>query len=136
MAIILEDRDIIVHRSLSEWWSEETEYVFQRIEKWIAFARGYNRLRSLRWLKNQQMMQVPSCNVPSNDTACSSQFYSLKRSKQKWNPEEIKINCCDTFNYQSNSKLDSNCLEAYRYDYSIYFKTIGDIRKDKNNVRY
>ncbi|RLU25742.1 hypothetical protein DMN91_001900 [Ooceraea biroi] len=108
MAIILEDRDIIVHRSLSEWWSEETEYVFQRIEKWIAFARGYNRLRSL----------------------------SLKRSKQKWNPEEIKINCCDTFNYQSNSKLDSNCLEAYRYDYSIYFKTIGDIRKDKNNVRY
>lgn len=60
-------------------------------------------------------------------------FQTLKRSSWKSRPEEIKINCCGTFNYQSNSKLDSNCLETYRYDHSIYFKTIGDIRSDKRN---
>lgn len=49
-------------------------------------------------------------------------------------PEETKINCCGTFNYQSNSKLENNCLETYRYDHSIYFKTIGDIRSDKRDV--
>lgn len=58
-------------------------------------------------------------------------FQTLKRSCWKSHPEEIKINCCGTFNYQSSSKLDSNCLETYRYDHSIYFKTIGDIRSDK-----
>lgn len=61
-------------------------------------------------------------------------FYSLKRSKSKSHPEETKINCCGTFNYQSNSKLESNCLETYRYDHSIYFKTIGDIRSDKRDI--
>lgn len=59
--------------------------------------------------------------------------HSLKRSRWKSRPEEIKINCCGTFNYQSNNRLDSNCLETYRYDHSIYFKTIGDIRNDKRN---
>lgn len=63
----------------------------------------------------------------------SPQFHALKRSRWKSRPEEIKINCCGTFNYQSNSKLDSNCLETYRYDHSIYFKTIGDIRSDKRD---
>lgn len=58
-------------------------------------------------------------------------FHTLKRARSR--PEEIKINCCGTFNYQSNSKLDSNCLEMYRYDHSIYFKTIGDIRSDKKD---
>lgn len=61
------------------------------------------------------------------------QFHTLKRSRWKSRPEEIKINCCGTFNYQSNSKLDNNCLETYRYDHSIYFKTIGDIRNDKRD---
>lgn len=62
------------------------------------------------------------------------QFYSLKRSRWRSRPEEIKINCCGSFNYQSNSELKSNCLETYRYDHSIYFKTIGDIRSDKRGV--
>lgn len=72
-----------------------------------------------------------SWNAPSEEIP--SQFHSLKRSKWKSRPEEIKINCCGSFNYQSNSKLDSNCLETYRYDHSIYFKTIGDIRNDKGD---
>lgn len=33
-------------RAFTEWWSEETEYIFQRIEHWAACAKGYNRLRS------------------------------------------------------------------------------------------
>lgn len=82
-----------------------------------------------------QADDVPSYIVSSNDVACTSQFYKLKRTKQNWSPEETKLNC-STFNYQSNSKLDSTCLETYRYDHSIYFKTIGDIRNDKNNVRH
>ncbi|EGI60713.1 hypothetical protein G5I_11078 [Acromyrmex echinatior] len=105
MTTITENRDIMVKKNLSEWWSEETEYIFQRIERWAAFARGYNRFRS----------------------------QSLKQSRWKLSPEEIKINCCGTFNYQSNSKLDNNCLEMHQYDHSIYFKTIGDIRSDKRH---
>lgn len=96
----------MIQKGLSEWWSEETEYVLQRIEKWTTFISGYNLLRS----------------------------QSLKWSKWKSCPEETKINCCSTFNYQSNSKLESNCLETYRYDHSIYFKTIGDIRSNKRDV--
>ncbi|XP_067211223.1 uncharacterized protein [Linepithema humile] len=130
MVTVAEDRETVVQKGLSEWWSEETEYVFQRIERWAAFARGYYRLRSQRWSKNQQATQESS-----GETACTPQFYSLKRSRRKSGPEETKINCCGTFNYQSNSKLDSNCLETYRYDHSIYFKTIGDIRSDKRDFR-
>ncbi|EFN67878.1 hypothetical protein EAG_07376 [Camponotus floridanus] len=101
-----ESKEIMIQKGLSEWWSEETEYVLQRIEKWTTFISGYNLLRS----------------------------QSLKWSKWKSCPEETKINCCSTFNYQSNSKLESNCLETYRYDHSIYFKTIGDIRSNKRDV--
>lgn len=72
-----------------------------------------------------------SWNALSDETP--PRFHSFKRSRWKSRPEEIKINCCGTFNYQSNSKLDSNCLETYRYDHSIYFKTIGDIRSDKGD---
>lgn len=61
-------------------------------------------------------------------------FYNLKRSRRKSQAEEAKINCCGTFSYQSNKQLDSNCLETYQYDHSIYFKTIGDIRKNKKSI--
>ncbi|XP_011863291.1 PREDICTED: uncharacterized protein LOC105559536 isoform X2 [Vollenhovia emeryi] len=130
MTTIAENRETLLQRGLSEWWSEETEYVFQRIERWAAFARGYNRLRSQRWFKNRQTMQE-SWSAASNETP--PRFHALKRSRWKSRPEEIKINCCGTFNYQSNSKLDNNCLETYRYDHSIYFKTIGDIKSDKRD---
>lgn len=87
-------------------------------------------IESHRWSRNQQ------ATLESADEAiCTPQFYSFKRSRRKSSPEETKINCCGTFNYQSNSKLDSNCLETYRYDHSIYFKTIGDIRSDKRDFR-
>ncbi|XP_029162717.1 uncharacterized protein LOC114934235 [Nylanderia fulva] len=116
-----EDKETTGQKGLSEWWSEETEYVLQKIERWATFVRGYNRLRSQRWSREA-----------SSDEA--TQFYRLKRSKWKSRPEETKINCCGTFNYQSNSKLENNCLETYSYDHSIYFKTIGDIRSDKRDI--
>lgn len=140
-----ENRETVVQKGLSEWWSEETEYVFQRIERWAASARGYNRLRSQRWFKdrseNQQQKhhRDSSWNVSDrqprvDEAACRSRIYNPERSRQEVRPEETRINCCGTFNYQSNSELDSNCLETYRYDHSIYFKTIGDIRSDRRDV--
>lgn len=119
--------------------------MFQRIERWAAFARGYNRLRSQKWSKDrskdqQQHHRRDSWNVsvrkPSVDGAatCAPRFYNLERSRRKAQPEEAKINCCGTFSYQSNSELDSNCLETYRYDHSIYFKTIGDIKTDRKGA--
>lgn len=142
MAAVTKDTETVVQKGLSEWWNEETEYMFQRIERWAAFARGYNRLRSQRLSKNWQQMQEhyqdSSWNASIqrsrvNEVACSPRFYR-ERSRRKTRPEETRINCCGTFNYQSNSKLDSNCLETYRYDHSIYFKTIGDIRNDKKDI--
>ncbi|EFN83739.1 hypothetical protein EAI_17128 [Harpegnathos saltator] len=141
MAAVAEDRDTVVQKGLSEWWSEETEYVFQRIERWAAFARGYNRLRSQRWSKERSKDQIQEHHRGSStqksgvdEPTCAPRFYNLERSRQKVQPEETRINCCGTFNYQSNSKLDSNCLETYRYDHSIYFKTIGDIKNNRKNV--
>ncbi|KAL6258170.1 hypothetical protein P5V15_010095 [Pogonomyrmex californicus] len=131
--ITTENRETMIHKGLSEWWSEETEYVLQRIERWAAFARGYNILRSQRWFKYRQTVQK-SWNTFFDEIPL--QFHNLKRSRLKLRPEETKINCCGSFNYQSNSKLNSNCLETYQYDHSIYFKTIGDIKNDKRDQNY
>ncbi|KAK1137510.1 hypothetical protein K0M31_002015 [Melipona bicolor] len=136
-----EDVSVMIQKGLSEWWSEETEYIFQRIERWAAYARGYNRLRSQRLSRGRMTMQggqEPRWSISSNkliidDCSWSPRFHTLKKSRRKSRPEETKINCCGTFNYQSNSNLDSSCLETYRYDHSIYFKTIGDIRNGKKN---
>ncbi|KAG7208857.1 hypothetical protein KM043_015042 [Ampulex compressa] len=138
-----EDMGSNIQRGLSEWWSEETEYVFQRIERWAAFARGYNRLRSQRLSRGRMTMQEeqePRWSISSNkliidDISWNPRFHTMKRSRRKCRPsEETKINCCGTFDYQSNSNLDSACLETYRYDHSIYFKTIGDIRSSKRDL--
>ena len=136
-----EDVSVMIQKGLSEWWSEETEYIFQRIERWAAYARGYNRLRSQRLSRGRMTMQggqEPRWSISSNkliidDCSWSPRFHTLKKSRRKSRPEETKINCCGTFNYQSNSNLDSSCLETYRYDHSIYFKTIGDIKNGKKN---
>lgn len=138
---ITEEMTASLHKGLSEWWSEETEYVFQRIERWAAFARGYNRLRSQRLSRGRLTMQEeqePRWSISSNkiiieDPAWSPRFHNLKRShRRRSRPDEnCKINCCGTFNYQSNGNIDSTCLETYRYDHSIYFKTIGDIKSSK-----
>ncbi|KZC08196.1 PREDICTED: uncharacterized protein LOC107186403 [Dufourea novaeangliae] len=136
-----EDVGAMLQKGLTDWWNEETEYVFQRIERWAAYARGYNRLRSQRLSRGRMTMQggqEPRWSISSNkliidDSSWSPRFHTLKRSRRKSRSEETKINCCGTFNYQSNSNLDSNCLEAYRYDHSIYFKTIGDIRNSKKD---
>ncbi|XP_054000954.1 uncharacterized protein LOC128888256 [Hylaeus anthracinus] len=136
-----EDVGALLQKGLSEWWNEETEYVFQRIERWAAYARGYNRLRSQRLSRGRMTMQggqEPRWSVSSNkliidDVSWSPRFHTFKKSRRKSRPEEAKINCCGTFNYQSNSNLDSTCLETYRYDHSIYFKTIGDIRNSKKD---
>ena len=83
--------------------------------------------------------QEPRWSISSNkliidDSSWSPRFHTLKKSRRKSRPEETKINCCGTFNYQSNSNLDSTCLETYRYDHSIYFKTIGDIKNSKKEA--
>lgn len=132
----------MLQKGLTEWWNEETEYVLQRIERWAAYARGYNRLRSQRLSRGRMTMQTgqePRWSISSNkliieDMSWSPRFHTMKKSRRKSRAEETKINCCGTFNYQSNSNLDSNCLETYRYDHSIYFKTIGDIRNSKKDL--
>lgn len=97
-------------KGLSEWWNQESEYLLQRIEKWTGFSRGYNRLKTIKSI---------------DDDDCE-----IERKKIT---EKNKINCCGKFNYQSNNNFDNTCLETYRYDHSIYFKTIGDIKSSKNN---
>ncbi|XP_034189357.1 uncharacterized protein LOC117608404 [Osmia lignaria lignaria] len=137
-----EDVGVMLQKGLAEWWSEETEYIFQRIERWAAYAKGYNRLRSQRLSRGRMTMQggqEPRWSISSNkliidDSSWSPRFHTLKKSRRKSRPEETKINCCGTFNYQSNSNLDSTCLETYRYDHSIYFKTIGDIKNSKKEA--
>lgn len=142
-ATMSDDAGSTFHKGLSEWWSEETEYVFQRIERWAAFARGYNRLRSQRLSRGRMTMQeepesrwrIASNKLVIDDNSWSPRFHTLKKSRRKSQPEELRINCCGTLTYQSNSNLDSKCLETYRYDHSIYFKTIGDIRNSKKDIR-
>ncbi|XP_043275200.1 uncharacterized protein [Venturia canescens] len=144
MAIAMtEEMGASLHRGLSEWWSEETEYIFQRIERWAALARGYNRLRSQRLSRGRLTMQEeqePRWSISSNkivieDPDWSPRFHNLRRSHRRKSrtDENCRINCCGTFNYQSSCNLDSNCLENYRYDHSIYFKTIGDIKSSKRD---
>ncbi|XP_031848649.1 uncharacterized protein LOC116434056 [Nomia melanderi] len=142
LSVMTEDVGAMLQKGLTEWWNEETEYMLQRIERWAAYARGYNRLRSQRLSRGRMTMQSgqePRWSVSSNkliieDPSWSPRFHALKKSRRKSRPEETKINCCGTFNYQSNSNLDSNCLETYRYDHSIYFKTIGDIKNSKKDL--
>ncbi|XP_076176017.1 uncharacterized protein LOC143151097 [Ptiloglossa arizonensis] len=139
---MVEDVSAVLQKGLSEWWNEETEYVFQRIERWAAYARGYNRLRSQRLSRGRMTVQGgqdPRWSISSNkliidDFSWSPRFHTLKKSRRKSRSEETKINCCGRFNYQSNSNLDSTCLETYRYDHSIYFKTIGDIKNSKKDL--
>ncbi|XP_017879648.1 asparagine-rich protein-like [Ceratina calcarata] len=134
-----EDVGVMLQKGLSEWWSEETEYIFQRIERWAAYARGYNRLRSQRLSRGRMTMQggqetrwsISSNKLIIDDSSWSPRFHTLKKSRRQSRPEETKINCCGTFNYQSNSTLDTSCLETYRYDHSIYFKTIGDLKNSR-----
>lgn len=127
----MSDEGVHVQRGLSEWWSEESEYLLQRIERWAALARGYNRLRSHNFSKGRL------ADEGLDEDENNYMDYELRRSSKNRSPETRKLNCCGGFNYQSNSKLDSHCLETYRYDHSIYFKTIGDIRRSKSgdNVR-
>ncbi|XP_012287043.1 uncharacterized protein LOC105703313 [Orussus abietinus] len=139
---VTEDLGSSLQKGLSEWWNEETEYVFQRIERWAALARGYNRLRSQRLSRGRLTMQeeqesrwsISSNKLVIDDPSWSPHFHTMKRShRRKSRPEETKINCCGTFNYQSNGDLDSTCLETYRYDHSIYFKTVGEIRSSRKD---
>ncbi|KAK0179827.1 hypothetical protein PV327_005539 [Microctonus hyperodae] len=127
-----EEMSASIQKGLSEWWSEESEYLFRRIERWAACARGYNRLKSIRISRARMTMK----EKPHDDLywcGSSTNNYSLRRSRS---PDETRrINCCGgTFNYQSNSYFNSTCLDTYRYDHSIYFKTIGDIKNSKRKL--
>ncbi|XP_011302275.1 uncharacterized protein [Fopius arisanus] len=129
----MSEEGVQIQKGLSEWWSEESEYLLQRIERWAALARGYNRLRSQKLSRGRLAFGDGLDDDEDRYIPRDSEF--LRRSgglKQRSPDEARRLNCCGTFNYQSNSKLDSNCLETYRYDHSIYFKTIGDIRRSKS----
>lgn len=82
----------------------------------------------------ERRWSISSNKLVIDDSSWSPRFHTLKKSRRKSRPEETKINCCGTFNYQSSSNLDSSCLESYRYDHSIYFKTIGDIKNGKKET--
>lgn len=115
-------------KNLSVWWNEETEYVLQRIERWAAYARGYNRLRPVRLSTGRMTM---------NDT-----IYEEEQSLRRWSSslqpatgaanERARLRCCG-YDYRSNGNLDRNCLETYSLDHSIYFKTIGDIKSESSS---
>ncbi|XP_014223590.1 uncharacterized protein LOC106650198 [Trichogramma pretiosum] len=126
-------------RQLSSWWSEEAEYVLQRIERWAAYARGYNRLRSVRLSPGRMTMQdEPEARWTINK---STQRLEVE---EDWAPsftrrrgggpiqERSRLNCCP-MDYKSAGKLESRCLEEYSMDHSIYFKTIGDLRQSNSN---
>lgn len=130
-------------RALSEWWTEETEYLFRRIEHWAACARGYNRLRTQRISRSRVTMKDENStssrwSIAGNklfieESSFNPRLQPLNRSHaSKSQHEELKLNCCGTLNYRSNAKLDSTCLETYSYDHSIYFKTIGDLKRNKD----
>ena len=104
----------VSQKNFTGWWFEETENVFQKIERWTTCVKGYNRLlpekeTTLYWTQKL-------CSI-------------LKRPTN----EETKLNCCGGFNYKTNANLDKNCLESYSLDHSIYFKTIGEIRNNNQN---
>ncbi|XP_051154205.1 uncharacterized protein LOC127277270 [Leptopilina boulardi] len=133
-------------RALFEWWNEETEYFFQRIEHWAACARGYNRLRSQKNTRNKMKIIKEENSLSSRwsiagnklfieETSFNPRLQPLNRSYARQSEhEELKLNCCGTLNYRSNGKLDSTCLETYSYDHSIYFKTIGDLRRNRDEI--
>ncbi|XP_044596263.1 uncharacterized protein LOC123273111 isoform X2 [Cotesia glomerata] len=118
-----------------DWLTEESEYLMQRLDRWTTIARGYNRLYPQRLSRGCMTMQKEPDeeswrHSPSFKILTSSSSSSSRRITRPAD-EVRKINCCGTFNYQSNSRVDNSCLEEYRYDHSIYFKTIGDIKSSK-----
>lgn len=123
-----EDIGTSFQKGFTEWWSEESEYILQRIERWTIIARGYNRLRT------ERSTRAHTTSHDLQDSRWPVNVNTLNRCHRRpGTPEETRrINCCGTFNYQSNNRIDSTCLETYRYDHSIYFKTIGDIRSSKS----
>ncbi|CAD6222243.1 GSCOCG00000853001-RA-CDS [Cotesia congregata] len=132
MMMITEDV-VSFQKGLMDWLTEESEYLMQRLDRWTTIARGYNRLYPQRLSRGCMTMQKEPDeeswrHSPSFKILTSS---SSRRITRPADDEIRKINCCGTFNYQSNSRVDNSCLEAYRYDHSIYFKTIGDIKSSK-----
>lgn len=135
---LVESPSSCLHRNFAEWWNAETEYVIQRVERWVAFAKGYNRLRSERLSGGRMSMRKAEQWTYTADDMISTEepepAMTIKNTKNggKTVAEQMKLNCCGTFNYKSNGNLESNCLETYSYDHSIYFKTVGDIKKSKS----
>lgn len=114
--------------------------MLQRIERWAAYARGYNRLRSVRLSPGRMTMQEEpesrwSISQATNRLVVENNWspsFRQRRQTRTSAPEQTRLNCCalSNLNYKSNANLDSNCLEAYSLDHSIYFKTIGEIRSE------
>ncbi|KAJ8680948.1 hypothetical protein QAD02_016735 [Eretmocerus hayati] len=119
----------------SSWWLGEAEQVFQKIERWAAFARGYNRLRPTGTETRPSTSNKSSNSGPM--AWCSMSNLSSGKNGQVRNKqvsEKSRLGCCGTkfHTYRSNGNFDNgNPLEVYSLDHSMYFKTIGEIRNSK-----
>ncbi|XP_058804798.1 uncharacterized protein LOC131671963 [Phymastichus coffea] len=146
MGVASEDSGLLSFpKNLSVWWSEEADNVLQRFERWAAYARGYNRLRSARLSAGRMTMneEGPDCNRWSiNQTTSRLQvdggrwapsFRQRTRQRQPAAAERSRLRCCANLDYKSNGNLDSDCLQTYGMDHSIYFKTVGDVRSEKRS---
>ncbi|KAL2713208.1 myb-like protein X [Vespula squamosa] len=56
--LVLKTNTTLLYKDLFEWWNEETEYIFRRIRKSAALARGYNRLSLERLSEERLSMQA------------------------------------------------------------------------------
>ncbi|KAL2735695.1 myb-like protein X [Vespula squamosa] len=56
--LVLKTNTTLLYKDLFEWWNEETEYIFRRIRKSAALARGYNRLSLERLSEDRLTMQA------------------------------------------------------------------------------
>lgn len=66
-----ETNTTLFNKSLFEWWNEETEYLFQRIQKTAILANEYNRFSLDRLSKDRLTMQA--------ERESNGNFFSYKR---------------------------------------------------------
>ncbi|KAL2729375.1 myb-like protein X [Vespula squamosa] len=56
--LVLKTNTTLLYKDLFEWWNEETGFIFRRIRKSAALARGYNRWSSERLSEDRLTMQA------------------------------------------------------------------------------
>ncbi|KAF7380255.1 hypothetical protein HZH66_014610 [Vespula vulgaris] len=131
---------------------KQTEYLFQRNPIWVALARGYKRLRGERLSKGRLTAHAEP-GSKWNFSSFKKIFFQTKKYFFKdigicflasfeaintcHRQQKIKVDhiADGIFGYRTDDNLDSTCSDNYRYDNSIYFKSIVKIKSDKKNLR-